>query len=83
MQSSQRLIVHSPPQKVTEAAKDSLQKSPYVSIKAVSCEYDGGILFLRGRLPSYYHKQLAQEAVAKLGEVEQVVNEIEVVSAAT
>jgi hypothetical protein len=30
-------------------------------------------------VPSFYHKQLAQEAIAGMAGVDQVVNEIEVV----
>jgi len=64
---------------VTEAAKDRLQRSPYTTVRNVSREYDEGVLLLRGRLPTFYHKQLAQEAVAGLNGVWQVVNETEVV----
>ena len=42
-------------------------------------EYDDGMLILHGRLGSYYQKQLAQETVAGVEGVVQVVNEIEVV----
>ena len=35
--------------------------------------------FSRGQVPSFYHKQLAQEAIAEIESVDQVVNEIEVV----
>lgn len=45
----------------------------------VSCEFERGVLVLHGRLHSYYHKQLAQEAVADLENVLQVVNDVEVV----
>ena len=65
---------------VTEAARCLLQKSPYGIVRGVSCEYDGGVLVLKGRLPSYYHKQVAQEAVVDLHGVQQVHNEIEVVA---
>ena len=43
------------------------------------CEFDGGQLFLRGQVPSFYFKQLAQEAGVGMEGVRQVVNEIEVV----
>jgi osmotically-inducible protein OsmY len=71
----------SPAHEVTEAAKDRLRKTPYWALKALSCEYDRGALFLRGQLPSFYQKQLAQEAVVGLPGVTQVVNETEVVLA--
>jgi osmotically-inducible protein OsmY len=63
-----------------EAAKDRLSRTAYPAVRRVSCEYDHGVLFLRGRLPSFYHKQLAQEAVVGLDGVSQVVNETEVVA---
>jgi len=69
---------HSHP--VTEAARNRFRKSPYPTIRNLSCDYDQGLLFLRGRLPSFYHKQLAQVAVAGLEGVAQVVNETEVVA---
>jgi osmotically-inducible protein OsmY len=63
---------------IEEAATECRRKSPYHDIRWVSCEYDHGILFLRGRLSSFHQKQVAQEAVARGKGVNQVVNEIEV-----
>jgi len=62
---------------VVEAATACLGDSPYPVVRRVSCEYDQGVLFLRGRVSCYYHKQLAQEAAAKIEAVTQVVNRIE------
>ncbi len=61
---------------VAEAAQRRLQRSPYQSIRNVLCRCDGGNLLLYGTLPTYYHKQVAQEAVAHLDGVAYVVNEI-------
>ena len=59
--------------------RPGLQTNPYPMVQRVSCECnDRGHLFLRGYLPSYYQKQLAQEAVAGLPGVTQVVNQTEV-----
>jgi len=44
----------------------------------VSCECDDGVLFLRGRLSSFYHKQLAQEVVARTAGVTQGITRFEV-----
>ena len=63
---------------IGDAATECLLKSPYYAVRSVLCEYDHGILFLRGRLPSFHQKQVAQEAVARVKGVTQVVNEIEV-----
>jgi osmotically-inducible protein OsmY len=79
------LLEQDPPLKATSSVKvllmvrRALERSPYRSIRDVSCEFSEGLLFLRGRLGSYYHKQLAQEAVADVEGVLQVVNKIEVV----
>ena len=63
---------------IEEAATECLLKSPYHDVRRVFCEYDNGILFLRGRLPSFHLKQVAQEAAAMCKGVTQVVNQIEV-----
>jgi hypothetical protein len=65
-------------QGIADAAMECLLKSPYHDVRCLSCEYGHSILFLRGRLPNFYQKQLAQEAVARVKGVTQVVNEIEV-----
>jgi osmotically-inducible protein OsmY len=62
---------------IAEAAQNQLRNSV---VHTVSCEYDEGILVLRGRSRSYYEKQVAQETVKRIDGVSQVVNEIEVLS---
>jgi osmotically-inducible protein OsmY len=64
--------------RVVAAADECLRKSPYHVLRHVLCVCDEGILFLQGRLSSFYYKQLAQEAVARVEGVKQVVNDIEV-----
>ena len=48
----------------------------------VVCEYRDGILHLRGRARSFYHKQLAQELVRRVDGVAAVLNQIVVDSVA-
>jgi osmotically-inducible protein OsmY len=62
---------------VEKAASDRL-RDRHFSKSRVSCKYAAGVLLLRGRLSSYYHKQVAQEAVKGLEGVTAIVNEIEV-----
>ena len=52
---------------------------PHLKMQRLWCEFDEGQLTLRGQVPSFYFKQLAQEAVAGLDGVRQVINEIEVI----
>ena len=63
---------------IVEAAMECLQNSPYYAVRGVLCECDDGILFLRGHLSSFHQKQVAQETVAWVKGVTQVINEIEV-----
>ena len=67
-------------QEVSQVAVRHLRRSPYPSVRAVSCECEQGAVLLRGRVQCYYHKQLAQEAVLQVEGVAQIVNKIEVVN---
>jgi osmotically-inducible protein OsmY len=64
---------------IAKQAQELLHTSPYKPIHRVACAFQDGMLVLRGRLQTFFHKQLAQEAVARVDGVRQVVNEIEVV----
>jgi len=67
------------PKKTANAAKQRILHQPHLTMQRLWCEFDRGRLFLRGQVPSFYFKQLAQEAVVGMEGVRQVVNEIEVV----
>ncbi len=43
-------------------------------LRQVSCEYSNGAVVLRGRVPSYYVKQIAQSVLMASPIVDQVVN---------
>jgi osmotically-inducible protein OsmY len=60
-------------------AKDRILHQSHLSVQRIWCEYKGMRLYLRGQVPSFYLKQLAQAAVSNLDGVSQVVNEIEVI----
>ncbi len=64
--------------RIAEAATESLQNSPYHAVRTVLCEWDNGVLFLRGHLSSFYYKQVAQETVARIKGLTSLVNEVEV-----
>ncbi len=51
---------------IEDRVKSVLQSSSYHHIQQVSCEVNDGVLILRGRVPSYYLKQIAQTAVLDL-----------------
>jgi osmotically-inducible protein OsmY len=64
---------------ISDAAKHRILHQPHLRMQRLWCEFEQGRLFLRGQVPSFYFKQLAQEAVVGMEGVRQVVNEIEVV----
>lgn len=68
-------VEHSPTREMAEAC---LRHSAYLALKDLSCEFRGGILTLRGRLPSYYLKQVALAVVAKVDGVERINDQVEV-----
>jgi osmotically-inducible protein OsmY len=68
------------PADVTERAESELRRNAYFALKNIACEYREGVLTLTGCLPTYYLKQVAQEAISRIDGVERVENRIEVVS---
>jgi hypothetical protein len=53
-----------PKSNLQEEAERALRSGLYPALKKLSCDYRGGVLVLRGCLPTYYLKQIAQEVVA-------------------
>ncbi len=49
-----------------EKARSALQSSSYQAVRDVSCEVCDCVLILRGRVPSFYMKQIAQTVVRHL-----------------
>jgi osmotically-inducible protein OsmY len=64
---------------VAVAAKARIIHHPHLKTQRIWCELDGDTLYLRGQVPSFFFKQLAQQAMLGFDSVRQVVNEIEVV----
>jgi len=63
---------------VADHVRSELQHSPYRALHNIAWEYREGVLTLRGRLPSYYLKQVAQTTVSRVAGVGRIVNEIRV-----
>lgn len=65
---------------IERAARAELRSSGYLAVRHIQCQYDHGVLALRGRLPSFFLKQMAQSAVARrLRGVTMAVSQLEVV----
>ncbi|MGA9210522.1 MAG: BON domain-containing protein [Terriglobales bacterium] len=65
-------------QAVQAEAQSRLRKSGYHELHVVSCEFHEGVLTLRGRVSSFYLKQVAQELIRRLDAVGEVNNRLEV-----
>jgi osmotically-inducible protein OsmY len=63
---------------VERAAQWRLEASAYAALKTVRCRFRQGTLVLNGRVPTYFHKQLAQEAIRALPGVTEIANQISV-----
>ena len=61
-------------------AQRRLASSGYEVLKTIACRFRNGTMFLKGEVPTYYHKQLAQEAVRTLAMVRAINNQITVTS---
>ncbi len=56
----------------------ALETSPYLLHRSLRFETDMGRVVLRGKVASYFQKQMAQEAVQRIDGVEAVDNLLEV-----
>jgi hypothetical protein len=73
-------IARACPATIEKAAKKRLNNTGYRSLRSVRCRFDDGTLTLKGEVPLYYHKQIAQEAIRKVGDFKAIVNDIDVSS---
>ncbi len=71
------------PPGLPELAEGCLRRNLYLALGNVPCDCRGGVLVLRGCLPSHHLKQVAQEVVAHLEGVKGVENQIQVVPGAS
>lgn len=60
------------------AAQNRLRSSTYRGLLSVHCESDNGAIVLRGRVASFFLKQIAQEIVREADDKRLIVNELKV-----
>ena len=56
-----------------------LRASAYLPLRKLSCEYHEGVLTIRGQVPTFYLKQLAQNRIQTVFRVEEINNQVDVV----
>ncbi len=57
---------------------DAIKQSPYLSYRQLSCETNDGRVILRGRVSSFFQKQMAQETVRQISGIVSIENCLEV-----
>ena len=62
-----------------ELAQAKLANSSYLPLRTLRCDDHEGVLALRGQVPTYYLKQLAQTVVRDIPGVEVINNQVLVV----
>ena len=70
----------SPSCAIAEIAEARFRANSHTSLRGIACKVERGVIVLEGHLSTFFQKQLAQEIVANIEGVVQVVNQIEVVS---
>lgn len=63
----------------TRQANAVLQGSRYLPLRDLHCDFHEGVLTIRGKVPTFYLKQLAQTVVRSVVHVEEINNHVEVV----
>jgi hypothetical protein len=63
-------------------ARHALSRSRIYDLRRLSVDQDGQAVVLRGRVSSFYHKQLAQEVVRNAIDGAEVINAIRVIYSA-
>ncbi len=67
------------PPTLAQVAAARLAASSYPPLQALTCHGEEDVVALRGRVSSYYLKQLAQTLVSHVAGIREVRNEVEVV----
>jgi len=62
------------------ALQRQLEASPYWYLRQLTCTADEGRIFLRGTVPCYYLKQIAQTLAVKTVDLGRIDSDIEVKS---
>jgi osmotically-inducible protein OsmY len=66
---------------VLAEARLRFEQSPYRELHDIACEFQDGVMTLRGRVPSCFLKQIAQSTVFSMERVEVIDNRLEVAEA--
>jgi osmotically-inducible protein OsmY len=64
--------------RLTERVHDAIRHNPYLAQRNLRCETDSGRVVLRGKVKSYFQKQMAQEVIRQIDGIRAIENQLEV-----
>ena len=65
---------------ITQEVAKQLRGSPHFGLRRLTCQHRAGALILRGYVPSFYQKQMAQEVARAVSGVTTIINQLDVAS---
>ena len=65
-------------ERLNQRLQDAFRESPHLVGRNLRVESEEGNVVLRGRVSSYFQKQMAQETVRAIDEVVSIENQLEV-----
>lgn len=63
---------------LVDQVHSAIEGNPYLAGRRLRFEAEQGRVVLRGTVGSFYQKQMAQEALRKIGGIQHIENELEV-----
>ena len=63
---------------ISTRVSSALRKNPYLDHSNFTHEIHGSRVVLKGSVPSFFEKQMAQESLRPIEEICEIVNELEV-----
>jgi BON domain-containing protein len=63
---------------IGDLAEQRLRESPYFFLKSLRCDFNAGVLTLRGRVPHRQLKRFAESIVSRVDGVEEIINRVEI-----
>lgn len=67
-------------QNLMQAIELALDRSGYIQLRELDIRVDGDHVYMHGRLPSYYLKQLAGHIISRVPGIYTVVDQVDVTS---
>lgn len=67
-----------PHQELATIVRERLHQSPFAALRHLTCDVDGSVVTLRGRVHTYYARQMALAMALGAPGVEGVLDQLEV-----